>query len=86
MNICAKCVHVRRREVGTPREFANYNWRCGCLAFHPIPTVDPVTGRFGYSQTNDLGGVVFVESKDDAMPLCSSVNGNGTCIYYEKRN
>lgn len=82
MNICAKCVHVVRREVGTPREFSSHNWRCGCPRFHPIPTLDPVTGRSGYLQTNDFGGRYFVESTDEAMPTCANINRDGNCLYY----
>lgn len=85
MNICAKCVHVVRREVGTPREFACYNWRCGCPQFSPIPTLDPVTGRTGYAQTNDFGLGYFVESEGEASPMCSSINRDGACIHYLER-
>ena len=85
MNICAKCTHVVRHEAGTPREFAGYNWRCACPRFQPIPTVDPVTGRAGYAQTNDFGMGYFVEAASEAIPMCASINRDGSCIHYQER-
>lgn len=79
MNICAKCQHVVRVERDGPREFADYNWRCGAPAAEPIEILDPVTGRQGFAVTNDLGGFVFCETIERGLPTCRSRNPDGRC-------
>lgn len=82
MNICAKCKHVVKLDQNSPRNNCDYNWLCGAVEI--FETVDPVTGRAGYSTKNDLGGFVFHEEKRDAGPTCRSRNPVGECSLFEK--
>lgn len=83
MNICAACKHVVRRDVGSPRQWCDYNWLCGAKTVAPIPTRDPVTGLAGYLLTNDLGGTYFVAEITEALPQCRKVNPAGHCPMWE---
>lgn len=83
MNICVKCRHCVRSDVGTVREGCDYNIRCSAKDGDIVACLDPVLGVPGYLMRNDIGVFVFCRTKDDALPTCRSKNPMGDCQDYE---
>ncbi len=75
--ICANCRNlINRGERG--REAIWYDLFCG--AVKKKEAVDFVTGKKGYSGTNDLGGR-YVD--DEPHPYAREVNPDGKCCLFE---
>jgi len=75
--ICAKCKHCEIQGEGN----GWYNYLCAHPEFARIPEQDPVTGKSGFAEKNDLGRIVFTENK---FPYCREIN-HGNCELFEKK-
>ena len=77
--ICFGCKH--HLEVRDARNITIwYNQFCKAS---PLPkAIDPVTGKSGYSQTNDLGDTHISDQK---FHYCRTINTRGNCPKFEKK-
>lgn len=82
MNICVRCRHCVRSDVGTLREDCDYNIHCSANDDDIIACLDPVLGVPGYLMRNSLGGSFFCRTKAEARPTCRSRNPLGECPDY----
>lgn len=78
MTFCKTCKHHIAAEQNTVRADIWYNHFCA--ASPRVSVTDPVTGKGGYSETNDLGRAVITDNK---YRYCRDVN-NGDCQLFEE--
>ena len=78
-SVCVECQHFQNLDPGSVRANVWYNHVC---RQHPLPEgVDPVTGKEGYVQQNDLGRT-FVA--DQQYAFCREHN-DGSCGDFEPK-